>query len=123
MRRVRTTHMSIKNRNLNEATRNAINGLVVLARENAARREVVLLIISGVMLYFDKNIYFLLIFILSWVLLAIEAMNTSIELLCNLYTEAFDQRIKDIKDVAASAIFLILVAQAVLLLAWLASLL
>ncbi len=42
-------------------------------------------------------------------LLAVEMINTSIELLCDRITRDFDVQIKKIKDVASGSVFLILI--------------
>jgi diacylglycerol kinase (ATP) len=111
----------MKNKHLMQATQNAIAGLRVLFAEKAARRELALLVGTALLLLIQVNVYTLLIFALSWALLAVEAMNTAIEKLCDLYSTEYDLRIKSIKDVAAAAIFLILLGQASLLLLWLIS--
>jgi diacylglycerol kinase (ATP) len=90
----------------------------VLMREKAAKRELFLLVASIVLLIHDLNLYTVLIFTLSCILLSLEAINTAIELLCNLHTLEFDERIRAIKDVAATAIFIIPCLQLALLAIW-----
>lgn len=87
-------------------------------REKAAKRELFLLVASIVLLIHDLNLYTVLIFTLSCILLSLEAINTAIELLCNLHTLEFDERIRAIKDVAATAIFIIPCLQLALLAIW-----
>lgn len=108
----------MKNKNIFEATRNALSGLRVLLREKAAKRELVVLFASIALLIYDLNVYTILIFTLSCLLLSVEAINTAIELLCDLHTLEFDERIRSIKDVAATAIFIIPCSQLVLLCIW-----
>ena len=49
-------------------------------REKAAKRELFLLVASIVLLIHDLNLYTVLIFTLSCILLSLEAINTAIEL-------------------------------------------
>lgn len=42
----------------------------------------------------------------SAIVLALEAMNTSIELLADVYTLEFNQKIKQVKDIAAGAVLI-----------------
>ncbi len=95
-----------------------MNGLRVLFQEKAARRELLVAIPSLVLVILDQNIYFVLIFCLSFLLFAFEAINTAIEHLCDLYTKSYEPRIKSIKDVAATAIFLVLMSQISLFVLW-----
>lgn len=111
----------MKNENLIDATTNASNGLVVLFKEKAARREALVLIASVSFLLVEVNSYTLAVFSLSFILLALEAVNTAIEKLCDLHTMEFDERIRDVKDVAAAAIMLVLSCQGILLLIWYSS--
>lgn len=108
----------MKNRSLWQTTGNALNGLGVLLGETAARREVAVLALTGAMVLWRPDFHTLVLFALSWVLLAVEAMNTAVERLCDLYSLEYDDRIKKIKDVASAAIFLILAGQTGVLLSW-----
>lgn len=112
----------MKNKNLFQATRNAINGLSVLLSEKAARRELMLLVAAVALLAYELNIFTILIFTLSCLLLCLEAINTAIERLCDIHTLEFDVRIRAVKDVAAAAIFIVLCSQLALLGIWYASL-
>ncbi len=42
----------------------------------------------------------------STIVMALEAMNTSIELLADVYTLEFNQKIKQVKDIAAGAVLI-----------------
>lgn len=46
------------------------------------------------------------LFIASVIVLAFEAMNTSIELLADVYTLEFNVKIKQLKDIAAGAVLI-----------------
>lgn len=108
----------IKNHTFWQTTRNAFNGVRVLLSEKAAKREVYVLIASIMLVAWNTNIYSILILVLSWLLLAAEALNTAIEQVCDMYSQAYDERIKSIKDVASAAIVMIVGAQISLLLLW-----
>lgn len=110
--------MMIKNQNFWQTTRNAFNGVRILLSEKAAKREIFVLIASAILVTWNTNLYTVLIFVLSWLLLAVESLNTAIEQVCDMYSQAYDERIKSIKDVASAAIVMILGAQFSLLLLW-----
>jgi len=97
-----------KNQNIFKATLNALNGLKSLFKENSAKREVYLIFLTFVFFLYKPNIFTSTIFILSIVLLAFESFNSAIENLCDYLTTNEDPKIKIIKDLSASAIFLII---------------
>lgn len=65
------------------------------------------LIISVVALFvaatFETIFHFLFMLAVTCLMLVTEILNTAIESLCDYIEPAFDERIKDIKDVAAAA--------------------
>jgi len=97
---------SAKNGNLLYATRNALAGLPVLLREKAARREMALIAFATICLALAPGPYSLAFFTLSILLLAVEALNTAIETLCDHITTERHPDIKAIKDVSAAAVLL-----------------
>lgn len=99
-----------KKRNIIDATINAIDGVKELILQKAARRELVLVAISIVFFCYRPNVYTVLIAILSLVLLAVEALNTAIEKLCDLITLEEHPEIKKIKDLGAAAVMIIVLA-------------
>jgi diacylglycerol kinase (ATP) len=99
-----------KKRNIVHAAINALDGLKVLILQKAAHRELVLVIIAIGFFCYRPNVYTVLIAILSLVLLAIEALNTAIEKLCDLITLEEHPEIKKIKDLGAAAVLIILIA-------------
>lgn len=95
-----------KNGNLLYATRNALAGFPVLLRENAARREILVVLFALACAIHAPGPYAFGFLALSIVLLAVEALNTAIEVLCDHTTAERHPDIKAIKDVAAAAVFL-----------------
>ena len=93
-------------------------GIRVLLKEKAIKREIFVLIISIAMLFIKPNIYSVLVFVLSWLLLSAEALNTAIERVCDMYTKNYDERIKSIKDVSSASVIIIVFAQISLSLLW-----
>jgi len=110
--------MMKKNSSLVDTTLNAFNGIRVLLKEKATKREIFVLVISIAILSFKPNIYSVLLFVLSWLLLAAEALNTAIERICDMFTKNYDERIKSIKDVSSASVIIIVFAQISLLLLW-----
>jgi diacylglycerol kinase (ATP) len=99
-----------KKRNIVHAAINAVDGLKVLILQKAARRELVLAVIAIGFFCYRPNVYTVLIAVLSLVLLAIEALNTAIEKICDLITLEEHPEIKKIKDLGAAAAFIIVFA-------------
>ncbi|MBU3613084.1 diacylglycerol kinase [Polynucleobacter sp. MG-27-Goln-C1] len=99
-----------KKRNIIHATINAVDGFKELALQKAARRELVLAAIAIGFFCYRPNVYTVLVAVLSLVLLAVEALNTAIEKICDLITLEEHPEIKKIKDLGAAAVMIIVVA-------------
>lgn len=99
-----------KNKNILLAAKNAINGLRILFGERSAQRELVLLLISIALFCYKPNVYTVLLVVLAFMLLAVEALNTSIEKMCDHLTLELHPQIKAIKDLGAAAVFIIVAA-------------
>lgn len=97
----------IKNKNLFQATTTALNGVLVLAREKAFWREFALLIAALAALIAKPSAISVLLLLVSVLMISVEALNTAIERLCDVVQPEQDTRIRDIKDVAAAAIFVL----------------
>ena len=102
----------MNNKNIIDALYCSIDGLKELFKEKAVKREVFLIIISFffVLIFKPKLIFVLLLLILPFIVLAMEALNTAIEHLCNKITLKKSNKIKKIKDLGSAAIFLSLTA-------------
>jgi diacylglycerol kinase (ATP) len=111
----------MKNQNLFQATTTALNGLRVLAREKAFWREIGLLLVATALLFVKPSVLSAALVIVAILMIAVEALNTAIEHLCDLIQPERDQRIKEIKDVAAAAIFVLTLLYIGLLLTYLAN--
>ena len=89
---------------------NSLNGFKIVFKENSFILELIL----GIFLIpyiFLSNIDFthkVILFVLYFLLLAFEILNTSIEKLCDKITKEHDLDIKNIKDLSSAAVFLIL---------------
>ena len=89
---------------------NSLNGFKKVFKENSFILELIL----GIFLIpyiFLSNIDFthkVILFVLYFLLLAFEILNTSIEKLCDKITKEHDLEIKNIKDLSSAAVFLIL---------------
>jgi diacylglycerol kinase (ATP) len=75
-----------------------LNGLKILFNEKAAKREVFLLFFSifYILIFKPKFLFALLLLILPFIILGIEAPNTVIEHLCNKITLKKLNKIKKI---------------------------
>jgi len=108
-----------KKRNIVHATINAIDGAKELILQKAARRELILTVIAFGLFFFHPNIYTVLMAVLSLVLLAIEALNTAIEKICDLIIVEEHPEIKKIKDLGAAAVMIVLSAIGLIFIAYL----
>jgi len=97
-----------KNQTIFVAAKNALNGFSVLIKDYSARREILLIFISLIIYIYDKNIYTLIIFILTLILLSVESLNSAIEQTCDLISIKKNTKIKKIKDLGATAVFIII---------------
>ena len=104
--------MKYKNKNFIDAILCTIDGLKVLFREKAAKRELLLVFFSIFYIMFMKPdiMIILWLLILPLIILAIEAINTAIEYLCDEITMELSDKIKKIKDLGSVAVFFSLVA-------------
>ncbi|WP_440697485.1 diacylglycerol kinase [Candidatus Pelagibacter sp. HIMB1709] len=89
---------------------NSLNGLKIVINEKSFLMELIL----GLFLIpyiFLSNIEFnhkLFLFVLYFLLLATEVINTAIEKLSDKITKNYDSDIKNIKDLSSASVFLIL---------------
>ena len=106
------------NKNLFNNLLNSLNGLKIVFKEYSFILELIL----GIFLIpyiFLSNIDFthkIILFVLYFLLLAFEVLNTSIEKLCDKITKEHDLDIKNIKDLSSAAVFLILLILVVIFL-------
>ena len=96
-----------KGGSLVSASLNSLDGLRVLIRERAARRELLLIAATGVVYALWPTSHTLMLLVLAFVLLAVEALNTAIEVLCDHVTPDIHPAIKKAKDLGSAAIFVI----------------
>jgi len=99
-----------KNQNLLQATKNALNGLRILLKERSAKRELLLVCVAIGLFCYKPNVYTVLLTVLSFTLLAVEALNTAIEKICDHLTLEIHPEIKAIKDLGAAAVFILVFA-------------
>ena len=98
------------NKNLFNNLLNSLNGLKIVFKEYSFILELILGIFF-IPYIFLSNIDFthkVILFVLYFLLLAFEILNTSIEKLCDKITKEHDLDIKNIKDLSSAAVFLIL---------------
>ena len=96
-----------KGGSLVSASLNSLDGLRVLIQERAARRELLLIAATGVVYALWPTSHTLMLLVLAFVLLAVEALNTAIEVLCDHVTPDIHPAIKKAKDLGSAAIFVI----------------
>ena len=86
----------------------AFNGLTILLRERNFRFHCLAFLVL-IMLGFLFNLTryeWLIVLLLSGFVMVLEALNTSIELLCDLVSKEKNSLIKKIKDIAAAAVLI-----------------
>lgn len=99
----------MKHTNFFQALQSAFSGVRSLFIESRnARIQFILFTVAcvlGIYLKISKDDWLHLLF-MSILVLALEAVNTSIEELADLHSKAFHPRIKILKDIAAGAVLL-----------------
>ena len=97
--------------------KNSINGFNVACKENSFILELILgLFLIPYLVFIDIEILFKLIIFVTYVtLLALEIINSAIEILCNKITKEYDAEIKKIKDLGSGAVFVILITLIILI--------
>lgn len=104
--------MKRKNFNLFENLMNSINGLVEVTRnETPMRVEVVLLVfMSGVLLYLDMGLLYKLVLFTSLFLpILAELLNSAVERCVDLVTEDYHKLAKHAKDAGSAAVLISLI--------------
>lgn len=99
----------MKHTNFFSALKIALIGMRELFAEsrNARIQLVIFLLVLVAGFIVDLNRFeWLWLMIASAIVLVLEAMNTSIELLADVYTQEFNLKIKQVKDIAAGAVLI-----------------
>lgn len=109
-----------KNKDIFRAASHALDGLRELWLEKAARRELAVLFGALALFCFFPDRYSFALLVLSFVLLAIESLNSAIEALCDHVTPEIHPAIKKAKDLGAAAIFIVSAAMGLVALLFLA---
>lgn len=104
-----------KNRGFRDASLNAFFGFICLIKESAAKRELMLLMVSGALGIYEATPLTLTLIAISVMMLVVESINTAIEGLCDCITLDYDDRIRRIKDLGACAVFILSVSYALTL--------
>ncbi len=87
----------------------ALNGLLQLIRyeRNFQIHVAAFIGVLALGIFFGiSSMEWLVIFLISALVMGLEAINTAIEYLCDLYSIETDKRIKKIKDIAAGAVLI-----------------
>ena len=99
----------MKHTNFFSALKVALIGILGLFYEsrNARIQFVIFLLVIAAGFVLELNRFeWLSLLIASAIVLALEAVNTSIELLADVYTLDFHPKIKQVKDIAAGAVLI-----------------
>ena len=101
-----------KNKNVEQALKNATNGIMLAAKgEKSIHREfgitIVVLILAAIF-KISKIELILVIFAIALVIVT-EMINTAIELCIDMYTDKFSMYAKKAKDIAAGAVVISIV--------------
>ena len=96
--------------NFIKASSYALEGLPHLFKENAAKRELILIIISIILFIHEPTGSSLQLVVIAIIILGLESLNTAIEEICDLISIDFNHKIKKTKDLGASSILICLTA-------------
>lgn len=89
--------------------KHAFNGIsqLIKTERNFKIHLVCLVLVVSLGLYFKiSSLEWLLIFLISALVLSLEAINSAIEKLCDLYSTEQNPKIKVIKDISAGAVLI-----------------
>jgi diacylglycerol kinase (ATP) len=96
--------------------KNSMRGLKVGLTEHSFVLELLGGIILLPVLMLNRAIYLKILVILAYLLLlSTELLNTAIEKICDRITKEHDEDIKNIKDMASAAVFLVLIGNILLI--------
>jgi diacylglycerol kinase (ATP) len=96
--------------------KNSMRGLKVGLTEHSFLLEVMAGGILVPLLFLNRALSLKLLVILAYLLLlSCELLNTAIEKICDRITREHDLAIKDIKDMASAAVFLVVIANILIL--------
>lgn len=105
-----------KNPNFFQSLKNAINGIkeIVKTGRNIKIQIIfaIIAIIAGIVLKIS-NIEALILVLTIFLVLISEFMNTAIEMLADLYTTEYNEKIKIMKDIGAGAVTLSAIASVI----------
>lgn len=106
-----------KNPNFFQSLKNAINGIkeIIKTGRNIKIQIVfaILAIIMGIILKISKIEAVILVLTIFLVLVS-ESLNTAIEMLADLYTTEYNEKIKILKDIGAGAVTLAAIASVII---------
>lgn len=98
-----------KNFNIFEATDSAICGAYILTTEKSFRRELYIIAWSMLSYFVYDFADAVILSIIAVMIVCFEAVNTSIENICDYINPEYDYKIKVIKDLAAVPIFILII--------------
>ena len=101
-----------KNKNVEQALKNATNGIMLAAKgEKSIHREfgitIVVLILAAI--FKISKIELILVILAIALVIVTEMINTAIELCIDIYTDKFNMYAKKAKDIAAGAVVISIV--------------
>ena len=105
-----------KNPNFFQSLKNAINGIKEIIKTGRnIKIQIVFAIIAIIMGFILKisNIEMLILVLTIFFVLVSEFMNTAIEMLADLYTTKYNEKIKIMKDIGAGAVTLSAIASVI----------
>lgn len=105
-----------KNPNFFQSLKNAINGIKKIIKTGKnIKIQIVFAIIAIIMGFILKisNIEALILVLTIFFVLVSEFMNTAIEMLADLYTTKYNEKIKIMKDIGAGAVTLSAIASVI----------
>lgn len=105
-----------KNKSFIQSLKNAISGIIeVIKNGRNIKIQIIFAVIVSIFAIVFKisNIEILILVLTIFLVLISEFMNTAVEMLADLYTTEYNEKIKIIKDIAAGAVTLSAVASVI----------
>lgn len=104
-----------KNKNIFQAFQNSVNGIKYTFRnERSLKIQVAFSLLASVLaivLGFNSTQLAILFITIGFVLFA-ELINTALEVVMDLYSEEYNEKIKNVKDISSGAVFVTAIVSA-----------
>ena len=103
-----------KNKNFFASLINALNGIVyIIKKERNIKIEIFFAILASIVLKLTSVEMAIIVLIIFLVFFS-EFINTSLEIVLDLYTQEYNEKVKIVKDISAGSVLIISIASIII---------